>query len=156
MIPSSVNGCHREVILANYPSLCQNLSYNRGMFFTNKITVRDTKKMGRGVFATENIKKGEVIEVAPILILQFEDFIDTKWNLLFEYYFWLDDVVVLALGYGSMYNHSLDKDNAKYEIDRKKKSITFTTLRDIKKGEEIFFNYKGSSSSKAPLWFERG
>ena len=63
---------------------------------------------GRGVFAVEDIKKGEVIEIAPILILDFADFIDTKWNLLFEYYFWLDDFVVLALGYGSLYNHSKD------------------------------------------------
>lgn len=110
--------------------------------------------MGRGVFATEDIKKGEIIEVAPILVLQFEDFIDTRWNLLFEYYFWLDDEVVLALGYGSMYNHSVSA-NAGYEIDIKNKSITFKSIKQIKKGEEVLFNYKGSTSAKAPLWFER-
>lgn len=125
------------------------------MFFTNKITVKDTKKMGRGVFASDNIKKGETIEVAPILVLQFEDFVNTKWNLLFEYYFWLDKEVVLALGYASLYNHSLKTPNAKYKMNVKNRSIKFTAIRDIKKGEEIFFNYKGSSSSKAPLWFER-
>lgn len=125
------------------------------MFFNNKITIKDSKGLGRGVFATEDIKKGEVIEVAPILVLQFEDFVDTRWNLLFEYYFWMDDEVVLALGYGSMYNHSVSA-NAGYEIDIKKKAITFKASKEIKKGEEILFNYKGSSSSKAPLWFERG
>ena len=124
------------------------------MFFNRKITVKNSGKMGRGVFATEDIRKGEVIEVAPVIVLQFEDFVDTRWNLLFEYYFWLDHEVVLALGYGSIYNHSL-KPNAEYKIDIKKKSITFTAIKDIKRGKEIFFNYKGSSSSKAPLWFER-
>lgn len=124
------------------------------MFFNYKITVKDSKGKGRGVFVVEDIKKGEVIEVAPIIILQFEDFVDTRWNLLFEYYFWLDNEVVLALGYGSIYNHSADA-NAEYKIDIKNKSITFKALEDIKKGKEIFFNYKGSSSSKAPLWFER-
>lgn len=124
------------------------------MFFNRKITVKDSKGMGRGIFATENIKKGEIIEVAPIIVLQFEDFVETRWNLLFEYYFWLDDEVVLALGYGSLYNHSKDS-NAEYKINIMKKSITFTAIKDIKKGKEIFFNYKGSSSSKAPLWFER-
>lgn len=124
------------------------------MFFKNKITVKDSGKMGRGVFATENIEKGEVIEVAPIIVLQFEDFVETRWNLLFEYYFWMDDEVVLALGYGSLYNHAADA-NAEYKIGVKKKSITFKAVKDIKKGEEILFNYKGSSSSKAPLWFER-
>ena len=124
------------------------------MFFNNKITIKDSGEMGRGVFASENIKKGETIEVAPILVLQFEDFVETRWNLLFEYYFWLDDEVVLALGYGSMYNHAADS-NAEYKIDIKNKSIAFNALRDIKEGEEIFFNYKGSTSAKAPLWFER-
>lgn len=124
------------------------------MFFNQKITIKESKGKGRGVFATEDIKSGEVVEVAPIIVLKHEDFVDTRWNLLFEYYFWLDHEVVLALGYGSMYNHSMES-NAEYKIDTKKKSITFTTIKDIKKGEEIFFNYKGSSSSKSPLWFER-
>ena len=124
------------------------------MFFINKIQVSDSKGKDRGVFATEDIKKGEVIEVAPILILQFEDFIETRWNLLFEYYFWLDECVVLALGYGSMYNHRIPP-NAKYKVDLKKRSITFTALETIKKGEEVLFNYKGESDSKHPLWFER-
>lgn len=124
------------------------------MFFIKKIQVRDSKGMGRGVFATEDIKKGEVIEVAPVLILQFEDFIETKWNLLFEYYFWLDDCVVLAMGYGSMYNHRIPP-NAKYKINLKKRTITFTALEDIPKDSEVLFNYKGESNSKHPLWFER-
>ena len=124
------------------------------MFFSQKITVKDTKKMGRGVFATESIEAGETIEVAPIIVLKHEDFIDTKWNLLFEYYFWLDHEVVLALGYGSLYNHSIDP-NVEYKIDTKKRSITFKSIKEIKKGDEIYFNYKASSTSKAPLWFER-
>lgn len=126
------------------------------IFPPEKIYLADSKipKAGKGVFAAKSIKKGEIIEVAPILILEFTDFIDTKWNLLFEYYFWLDDFVVLALGYGSLYNHSKNP-NAKYQISKEKKTITFTALTDIKKAKEIVFNYKGSSNPKTPLWFER-
>ncbi|OGE31569.1 hypothetical protein A3C59_02655 [Candidatus Daviesbacteria bacterium RIFCSPHIGHO2_02_FULL_36_13] len=109
---------------------------------------------GRGVFAKENIKKGEIIEVAPILVLIYKDIVDTKWNLLFEYYFWMDDFIVLALGYGSLYNHSKNP-NCKYKINREKKTITFTAIKDIKKDEEIVFNYKGTTNPKTPLWFER-
>lgn len=109
---------------------------------------------GKGVFASENIKKGEVIEVAPILVLDFQDFIDTKWNVLFEYYFWMDDFVALALGFASLYNHSI-KPNCKYELKRKEKIITFTSVKDILKDEEICFNYKGSLNPKTPLWFEK-
>lgn len=109
---------------------------------------------GRGVFAGEDIKKGEVIEVAPILVLEFTEFIDSKWNLLFEYYFWMDHYVVLALGYGSLYNHSKDP-NCKYKINRAKKSIQFTALKNIKKDSEIYFDYSATSSTKTPLWFQR-
>jgi uncharacterized protein len=121
-----------------------------------KIFIAESKipKSGRGVFAAENISKGEVIEEAPILILKFEDFVDTRWNLLFEYYFWMDKFVVLALGYASLYNHSLEP-NITYKIDKTEKLIRFTSLKDIKKGEELLFNYKGTSNSKTPLWFER-
>lgn len=109
---------------------------------------------GKGVFAFRNIKKGEVIEVAPILVLDFTDFVDTRWNLLFEYYFWMDDYVALALGFASMYNHSKDA-NCEYELDRVNKTITFTATKNIKKKEEIYFNYKGESNPKTPLWFEK-
>ena len=122
----------------------------------SKIYLSNSKipKSGKGVFASEIIKKEEIIEVAPILILEFNDLIDTKWNLLFEYYFWMDDFVVLAFGYGSLYNHSKDP-NCIYKIDKNEKTITFTATKKILKGEEIYFNYKGSTSAKTPLWFER-
>ena len=109
---------------------------------------------GKGVFASENIQQGEIVEVAPILILKFEDFIDTRWNLLFEYYFWMDDFVVLALGYGSLYNHS-ENPNLEYRIMKKETIMEIKALKDVKKGEELTFNYKGSTNTKTPLWFER-
>lgn len=109
---------------------------------------------GRGVFAKEEIKKGEVIEVAPIIILDFQDFIDTKWNVMFEYYFWLDEYVVLALGYGSLYNHS-QTPNAEYEINKEDKTIIFKAIKNIEKDQEILFNYSKTASKKAPLWFEK-
>jgi uncharacterized protein len=126
------------------------------IFPPTKIYIAESKipKSGRGVFAASDIKKGEIIEEAPILVLKFEDFIDTRWNLLFEYYFWMDKFVVLCLGYGSLYNHSTQS-NCQYKISKEEKLIRFTAIKYIKKDEEICFNYKGSSTSKTPLWFER-
>lgn len=106
------------------------------------------------MFASKDIFKDELIEIAPILVLDFNDFIDTKWNLLFEYYFWMDDYVALALGFASMYNHSQDA-NCRYELNKEQKTITFRAIKDIKKDEEIYFNYKGNTNPKTPLWFER-
>ncbi|MBI2011868.1 SET domain-containing protein-lysine N-methyltransferase [Candidatus Daviesbacteria bacterium] len=118
------------------------------------LAIKKSQGKGRGVFAAKNFRKGKVIEVAPIIVLSFEDLVDTKWNKLFDYYFWMDEYVVLALGYGSLYNHS-ENPNASYKIDKEKEVIIFKALRDIKKGEEILFNYKGKEKSKTPLWFER-
>ena len=66
----------------------------------------------------------------------------------------MDDFVVLALGYGSLYNHSKTP-NCKYKILQKQKVIRYVALKDIIKDEEILFDYSKSSSSKAPLWFEK-
>ena len=66
----------------------------------------------------------------------------------------MDEYVVLALGFASLYNHSKDP-NCRYEINRKEKIITFTAIKNIPKDCEIFFNYKGSANPKTPLWFEK-
>ena len=132
-----------------YPSLSIYLSKSR---------IPDPKNndfvSGKGVFASKDIKKGEIIEVAPILVLEFTDFINTRWNLLFEYYFWMDDYVALALGFASLYNHS-KQPNCEYELNREAKTITFIAIKEIKKDSEIYFNYKGKTNPKTPLWFER-
>lgn len=125
--------------------------YPSPYIYLNKSKIQ---KAGKGVFASKNIKKGEKIETAPILVLEFTDLIETRWNLLFEYYFWMDDYVALALGFASIYNHSQDA-NCKYKLNRLDKTITFTATKDIKKDEEIYFNYKGLSNPKTPLWFEK-
>lgn len=123
------------------------------MIQLNNIEVRESKGKGRGVFATKEIKKGEIIEVAPAIFLEFSDFFGTSFNKLFNYYFWLDDYVVLALGYGSIYNHS-EKNNAEYEINKDEETVTFRAVRNIKPGEEILFNYRGKAKGDTPLWFE--
>ena len=121
-----------------------------------KIYVKESTipQSGRGVFAKDRIANGEIVEVAPIIVLDFSDFIETRWNLMFEYYYWLDEYVVLALGYGSLYNHSTNP-NCDYIIDRERRRITYTAIRNITQDEEILLNYRGSSGSSAPLWFER-
>lgn len=132
-----------------YPSSC---------IYLGKSKVLDPKNSdfvsGRGVFALRDIKSGEIIEVAPILVLEFTDFIDTRWNLLFEYYFWMDEYVALALGFASLYNHSTDA-NCQYKLNTEDKTIIFTAIKDIKKDEEILFNYKGATNPKTALWFEK-
>jgi SET domain-containing protein len=60
--------------------------------------------------------------------------------------------VAVALGYGSLYNHSYQP-NARYD-DESGKTKVFSALRDIAPGEEIVVNYNGVPEDKTPVWFK--
>ncbi len=67
-------------------------------------------------------------------------------------YAWGLGTVALALGYGSLYNHSYEP-NARYEASRRRTKI-FVALRKIATGEEITINYNGEPGDRSPVWFE--
>ena len=126
------------------------------MTFTqsNAIEVKRVKGKGRGVFARRLIRQGEVIERLPMLVLTAEEFEDC-WagTSLANYCFaWGRGMMALALGYGSLYNHSF-RPNARYD-DVGPQTKEFTAMRDIAPGEEITVNYNGEPTSRAAVWFE--
>lgn len=61
-------------------------------------------------------------------------------TLSFYVYDWGDGRVALALGYGSLYNHS-DSPNAYAEIDHVHQTIAVKALRGLEPGEEITLDY---------------
>jgi SET domain-containing protein len=78
------------------------------------IYVKETQQYGRGIFAGQDIKAGELIEVSPVIIIQKEDWENyLKKTILYNYCFYWREDLALALGYGSLFNHSYDP-NAKY------------------------------------------
>ncbi|MFH1971042.1 MAG: SET domain-containing protein-lysine N-methyltransferase [Patescibacteria group bacterium] len=114
---------------------------------------------GRGVFARRDIKKGEIIERCPIIEVSKHDTSNLKESILVTYFFYFGknmERLAIVLGFGSIYNHSY-KPNARFKTNQKEKIIDFIALNDIKKGNEITFNYynsKNSKDKKSPLWFE--
>ncbi|HNE48113.1 MAG TPA: SET domain-containing protein-lysine N-methyltransferase, partial [Saprospiraceae bacterium] len=60
----------------------------------------------------------------------------------------------IALGYGSLYNHSYNP-NARYEVDFDEEVIRFYTLSTIKAGGEITVNYNGDWQDQNPVWFDK-
>ena len=113
----------------------------------------------RGVYARRDIRKGEIIERCPIIEVSKNDTSNLKESILVTYFFYFGknkEQVAIALGFGSIYNHS-DKPNAIYKLKQKDKIIEFIALKDINKNDEITFNYYNSSNlkyKKNPLWFE--
>jgi SET domain-containing protein len=111
---------------------------------------------GRGVFTKKSISKGTVIEVSPVIVLNESDRKIVEKTILFHYIFeWGKNKKkgCVALGYVSMYNHSYDA-NCEYEMEFSKKQMTVKTVRDIKKGEELFVNYNAAPDSKTKVWFD--
>src|SRR6266849_2180060 len=107
--------------------------------------IADSVNRGRGVFSSEPISAGTVIENAPVIVLSGEERLLLDKTLLHDYIFiWGQDEkdCCVALGYISVYNHDY-KSNAEYIMDFSKRCIRIVTVRKIKKGEEIFINYNG-------------
>ncbi len=113
------------------------------------------KNAGRGVFAIRDIVKNEIIEICPILEVHIEDVFVLQESIMMTYYFSFDDtkdMVTIALGYGSIYNHSY-KPNTTYRKISQDNVMEFRAIKDIKKGEEITVNYNhGDPDNKDQLW----
>jgi SET domain-containing protein len=126
------------------------------VFTSNKIYIDNSKieNAGRGVFAAVNIKKGELIEECPIIEVPLQDVSNLKESILINYYFYWgpkNKKLAVALGFGSIYNHSYEP-NATYKRDNKRSIISFFAIKNIKKNEEITSNYNfGNPDDKSPV-----
>lgn len=129
------------------------------IFSTEKVYLGKSsiQSAGRGVFARKEIKRGELIEVCPVIVLpESEREYIRKTNLRSYYFQWGDNLkaVGIALGFGSLYNHSYTP-NAKYIKKMEDRLLEFVAIKDIERDEEITVNYNfGDPDDKTPLWFE--
>lgn len=111
-----------------------------------KIGISPSLKI-RCLIAAKDLKKGEVIERCPVILVDIKDEHHLDAISIKEYYFeWNKKFDAVALGYGSLYNHSYDA-NANFSLDYRNKMIVFKAVKDIKEGEEIFINYNGEPLS---------
>ena len=119
---------------------------------SDAIEVKRVRGKGRGVFARRSIEAGEVIETCPVLVLPADSVEDVSAGIGGYVFEWGRGKLALALGYGSLYNHSY-RPNARY-VDLAGRTKLFTALRDIAAGEEITVNYNGEPDDETPVGFE--
>lgn len=116
--------------------------------------VGNANAKGRGVFADKRYRCGDLIETCPVIVLAPSDYECLHENGLYGYVFgWGENQCALALGYGSLYNHSY-RPNARYENLSEEEAIQYVAIRTIAKGEEICVNYNGDPEDRSPLWFD--
>ena len=125
------------------------------------IYVKDTQTpKGRGIYAARMFKAGEVVEESPVVLFR------KPYELLHKelktmVFYWegaggAKTTQALALGYGSLYNHS-NPSNLRYETDRESFLLRFIAVRDICADEELTINYNsdgGAPVSDDEWWFE--
>lgn len=111
-------------------------------------TMRGDK--GRGVFALRDIKKGTMIEKAPVIVVAYDDVPegDAPDGYLLD---WDPDTKgqehAMVLGYIMLYNHS-SKPTLYLENDYEEMTISSFAARDIKAGEELTWDYS------CDIWFD--
>ena len=118
--------------------------------------IMETAHRGRGVFTTEAIPAGTTIEIAPVIVLNQTDRAVVDTTLLHDYIFeWgIDEQqAAVALGYVSIYNHSVEA-NCTYEMDFDHKTIQIQTKKEIAADEELCINYNGDGMADKPVWFD--
>jgi len=110
-------------------------------------------EFNRGVFATVDIPKGQLIHQAPVVPYPNEDHEHVEKTILEDYVFeYGANHTAILLGYGSLINHSYEP-NATYDINFENHTFDFYAYTDIKAGEEILINYNGEEDNMDPLWF---
>jgi hypothetical protein len=104
---------------------------------------------GRGLFATQDIPPRTLIHVAPCLTIVPGEYREHMQYTILEDYLFNDTsgCKMLALGYGSLFNHS-QHPNIDYRVDSVNEVIRFSTGHaHIVVGEELCIFYG------ANLWF---
>jgi len=125
---------------------------------TTKIIVRPSARGGdggRGIFATQPIHVGELLEESPVIVVCRAELAPLDSTVLAHYYYaWGDDFRdgAIALGLGSLFNHD-DKPNTRFERDQKSAILRFYAQRDIQVDEEITINYR-TTFPEEPLGFD--
>lgn len=117
---------------------------NMGLVNCLKIYV-DKSTYGLGVFAKQDIKKGEIIETG--LMMRMTNVDGNENEHLFT---WSDDRQTWAAGSGCLpfYNHTSGIPNMKKCGDLVNDTMVVVALRDIKTGEELLSQYYSASWRK--------
>lgn len=108
---------------------------------------------GKSVFTAEIINVDDVIEACPVIMIPETEKSLIHKTVLHDYYFiWPTGGIIIALGYGSIYNHSR-KPNAQVVFDLDNDEMIVQCLRIINPGEEVLIDYAGGDPD-LQLWFK--
>lgn len=119
------------------------------------LSVRKTESSGRGVFTRIPLQAGTIINISHVLLFPPDEYQKYgKYTQLDNYtYIWSKGengaTMALALGLGSLFNHSFQSPNVSYTFDREKETIRYTLMKNVDAETELCISY-GSGK----MWWE--
>ena len=112
-----------------------------------KIYIQKSPLHNLGVFSTQKLSKGEIIDECPFIA--FPQKSNQTLPVFSNYAFcyprgenWHTHAMVM--GYGSYYNHS-ETPSVDWYTDEQNETFVFFTLKDIVENEELLINYGNGS-----------
>lgn len=117
------------------------------------VAVGPSPLAGRGLFTTRPVARGEVLDVAPVLIVPARQrrHLD-RTDLGGHYWDWDGDAAV-AMGLISFTNHGRPA-NARWERDDDALTMTLVADQDLPAGVEVLADYLADADDEDQLWFE--
>ena len=104
------------------------------------IEVKKTKRFGRGLYASKNIRSSQLLFEDPVLILTATECRHNKHTIIERYQYDWNGGSAIALGNGSLFNHSAEA-NVVFKQDYRRNKMVFKSTRPIKAGEQLFIDY---------------
>ncbi len=104
------------------------------------VTIGPSTVSGRGAFALKKISEGDIIERCPALEVTDQDIGGELLNYVF--YGSTENARLVVMGNGMLFNHSSTPNVAYYrEQGTLGVELVLYALRNINKGEELFYTY---------------
>lgn len=110
-------------------------------FIDPRLRIGWDERVGHGVFSSEPIKKGEFIEIAPVVVVEKAPEDENLFKYLVEW----GGKLAVPLGWTMLYNHS-DESHCEYSINIQDGLFAIVATRDIPAESQITVNY-------GPNWF---
>lgn len=116
-----------------------------------------TTEFGRGLYASNTIKKNKVIMQCEVLAFnEFDTVLINQTDLKFYTFKYEGKKDCLVLGDGEIFNHS-DTANVGYilQLVDDRKVMVFYALEDIKPEEQLFINYNADTEVNTDLYKDK-
>ncbi len=126
------------------------------MQLCNRFVVRNTKTMGRGVYAISAIAKGELIGVFPTVLIDAAQRPALENTVISQFWFLGERDAALVMGFPELINHS-DTANVghRFLASATGEVAEFRALRAIQEGEQLFLNYGFDHPEEAAVYFRK-